>query len=91
MAEKISPAWRKQFHKEEKYDRDFKYAEGKKSLKGGIANPKNWHGGKWEMTHDPYEDRKNLDRKKVAGKSKDAGTGKKSASKKTTRKRVAGK
>jgi hypothetical protein len=91
MTDKISPAWRKQFHKEERYDRDFKYAEGKKSLKGGLANPKNWPGGKWEMTHDPYENRKNLNRKKVTEKSKSAVTGKKSSNKKTTRKRVAGK
>jgi hypothetical protein len=73
--EKLSPEWRKQYQKEIKYDRDFRYAAGvpsigdpkygKKSLKGGIGNPKNWPGGKWEMTHDPYANRKNIDKKKV--------------------------
>jgi hypothetical protein len=99
--EKISPAWRKQYGKELKYDEDFRYAagspyigdkrEGKKPLKGGIGNPKNWPGGKWEMTHDPYENRKNLDDKKKVAGTKASGTAKKSSSKKTTRKRIAGK
>jgi hypothetical protein len=111
MAEKISPAWRKQYRREQKYDDHFKYAEGanKKynftkygksgdSLKGGISNPKNWPGGKWEMTHDPHADRSKIEKKeaeskkRVAGTAKAAGPAKKTASKKqTTRKRVAGK
>lgn len=69
MAEKkISKAWHKQYEKERQYDRDFKYAESKKSLKGGIDNPKNWRGGKWEMNHDPYKDRDKVDRKTASGK-----------------------
>ena len=43
------------------------------------------------MTHDPYENRKNLDDKKKVAGTKASGTAKKSSSKKTTRKRIAGK
>lgn len=59
----IPKGWKKQYGREIKYDKDFAYAEGKKSLKGGISNPKNWRGGKYEMTHSPYDDRKYLNEK----------------------------
>jgi hypothetical protein len=108
--EKISHAWRKQYRREQKWDDDFAYAAGENkktnftkygksgdSLKGGISNPKNWRGGKWEMTHDPHEDRAKVEKKEAEGKkrvggpTKTTGPAKKTASKKTTRKRVAGK
>lgn len=51
---KVSPAWRKQYRREQKWDDDFAYAAGENkktnftkygksgdSLKGGISNPNN--------------------------------------------------
>lgn len=70
---KTADGWSKQYAREQKYDRDFRYAEGSpwigdpkygkaKPLKGGLANPKNWPGGKSEMGHDPTLNRKYLDK-----------------------------
>lgn len=80
MAQEISSAWKKQYKKEEKYDRDFKYAESAKSLKGGVGNPKNWPGGKSEMNHDP-----SLNRKKITTQDKSKKSSK-PTTKKTTKK-----
>lgn len=76
----ISPAWKKQYKKEIQYDKDFQHAEGKTALKGGIDNPKNWRGGKWEMTHEPYANRKKIT---AQGQSKKSS---KPASKKSSKK-----
>jgi hypothetical protein len=86
MAEEISPAWKKQYKKEIQYDKDFEHAEGKtgKSLKGGIDNPKNWRGGKWEMTHDPYSNRKKITAQEGSKKTSKPTT-KKSTKKITTK------
>lgn len=90
--EKVTKAEHNQYSKERKYDRDFKYAESAKSLKGGIGNPKNWPGGRWERDHSPYENRKKLEGKKqvpatkVAKSPAEKSSGKKKSSKKVIRK-----
>jgi hypothetical protein len=90
--EEASPAWRKQFSRERKYDDDFEKAGNGKSLKGGIYNAKNWRGGEWEATHSPYEDRKKLEakdaKKKISTQENKPSTKKTTDSKKATKKVV---
>ena len=84
MGNQVSPEWHKQYEAERRYDKDFERASGKNALRGGIDNPKNWRGGKWEMTHNPYPNRQKLDakgndttRKGVGAKTKSASSKKK--------------
>lgn len=96
--EKITPAWSKQYKKEQQYNGDFSYAEGNnekynftkgksgKPLKGGLGNPKNWRGGKWEMTHDPYDNRNKLEANDAKKKISSQVNGTRNISKKTAKK-----